>query len=425
MGIKSRDILKSWFKRGKYPTESHFSDLIDSFRHKEEKIAINEVSDLATALNSKSDKSIEQTVANHSVELQMLQDAAWGSGGIRLVPEFDGIEDGEELEIKWLEGYNNPETVVYLSHYGLFAAKVGSGAKTSGAERIVGGYTQATYYPVFASESRKDSDYQIVSGSSATIHSTKLYRLTGTDELWLWDSAANQLVRSSKVQKKDLSAELSLVVIDGELHIRSNRAIEDGESVWLMRNGKWSSEKRIRIDKETIESGKVTERKGWRRYMRSNHLNASYGLEMPFAVTLQSKPLHGRELVGGGGPQYWLYKIEMPAHVMVESLAYTDDKNGDGLWLCIRNGKQRKELNLRKFDAEENLMKQSVSMLYGIALFRETQEATGKVYSERVSNIAPYRVEVRNYLYDKKSLHMLIDFSGQGELEGYCRYRVV
>lgn len=428
MAIKSIGELKRWFRTGQIPTGANFSDLIDSLRHKGEKIDINEVEDLSTILNQKCNISLERTVSNHSAQLQALQNVAWGGGDLRLMPTFDGIDDGEGLNIDSSVGYNGADEVVYLSRYGMFASKVSSSiAKSEGGARIVGGYTQTVYYPVFANDSRRDSDYQSRSGDSITILGTKLFRLSGSDELWLWDSERGALVRASKVQAKDLNVDVSLIVEDGMLYVRASRPLQEGESVWLMRNGKWSSEKRIRTTGNVIKGGESVIRKGWRRYTRSKHKTESYGIDMPFTIALHSKPQHGRELVGGGGPQYWTYRIEMPADVLIESFAYAKEGEDNELWLCVRNGKNKKKLNLRKFDEEENLMKQCVSMLYGIAVFRVTEEAERKVCSERVSNISPFRMEVRNYKYNNKGQPvMLIDTRvEQGELSGYCKYRVM
>lgn len=45
--------LKSWFKAGMIPKESHFSDLIDSFFHKDDNIPISVITGLPETLNSK------------------------------------------------------------------------------------------------------------------------------------------------------------------------------------------------------------------------------------------------------------------------------------------------------------------------------------------------------------------------------------
>lgn len=54
MAIITRAQLRKWFGRGQYPTAEQFSDLFDSFWHKEEeRIAAGRVEGLAEALNEK------------------------------------------------------------------------------------------------------------------------------------------------------------------------------------------------------------------------------------------------------------------------------------------------------------------------------------------------------------------------------------
>ena len=53
MATKTTDQLKSYFRKGMYPTEGQFADLIESFRHKDEKVTIAEVKDLPQTLNGK------------------------------------------------------------------------------------------------------------------------------------------------------------------------------------------------------------------------------------------------------------------------------------------------------------------------------------------------------------------------------------
>ena len=53
MATKTTDQLKSYFRKGMYPTEGQFADLIDSLRHKDEKVTIAEVKDLPQTLNGK------------------------------------------------------------------------------------------------------------------------------------------------------------------------------------------------------------------------------------------------------------------------------------------------------------------------------------------------------------------------------------
>lgn len=57
MATRSIAQLKSWFRKGLYPTEQQFADLIDSFRHKNEPVEVADVPDIADAINKKYDKS--------------------------------------------------------------------------------------------------------------------------------------------------------------------------------------------------------------------------------------------------------------------------------------------------------------------------------------------------------------------------------
>lgn len=52
MPIKSVEQLKSWFRRGMYPTEQNFADLIDSFHHRGSKLPISSVEGLDEKLKA-------------------------------------------------------------------------------------------------------------------------------------------------------------------------------------------------------------------------------------------------------------------------------------------------------------------------------------------------------------------------------------
>lgn len=56
MAIRSISQLKAWFKKGAYPTAEQFSDWMDSFFHKEERIPIATVEGLTDQLNGKCPK---------------------------------------------------------------------------------------------------------------------------------------------------------------------------------------------------------------------------------------------------------------------------------------------------------------------------------------------------------------------------------
>lgn len=45
--------IKSWFKKGLYPTESQFSNTWDSFWHKDDKLSLNSIEGLIEVLNKK------------------------------------------------------------------------------------------------------------------------------------------------------------------------------------------------------------------------------------------------------------------------------------------------------------------------------------------------------------------------------------
>ena len=60
-----------------YPTETDFADLIDSYRHRQDKISLTEIGGLAEALNGKLDSSeaklIEKRVDGHDERIRQLQ----------------------------------------------------------------------------------------------------------------------------------------------------------------------------------------------------------------------------------------------------------------------------------------------------------------------------------------------------------------
>lgn len=73
--IQVRNKLKSWFRRGMFPTESQFSDWIDSYWHKTDEITTGDVSGLNDLLNSKEDKSEIGAIANSALSaLQQVTD---------------------------------------------------------------------------------------------------------------------------------------------------------------------------------------------------------------------------------------------------------------------------------------------------------------------------------------------------------------
>lgn len=56
--------IKSWFKKGLYPTESQFSNTWDSFWHKDDKLSLNSIEGLIEVLNKKANSALLDTKAD-------------------------------------------------------------------------------------------------------------------------------------------------------------------------------------------------------------------------------------------------------------------------------------------------------------------------------------------------------------------------
>lgn len=85
MAIRTVAQLKAWFRRGQYPTEGQFGDLIDSFRHKDDGVAIIDVAGLAEALNGKYERSEGEAMA-----AAMAEAAEKATGAARDVEDLYG-----------------------------------------------------------------------------------------------------------------------------------------------------------------------------------------------------------------------------------------------------------------------------------------------------------------------------------------------
>ncbi|MBD5240574.1 MAG: hypothetical protein HDS59_00595 [Barnesiella sp.] len=97
MAVQNIAQLKKWFKKGAYPTESQFADLIDSFRHRNDKVELAEVNGLSDALNKKYDASegriLETMVARHTVQIDWLNTVQE-----RQAEEIDELEETDEAQ---------------------------------------------------------------------------------------------------------------------------------------------------------------------------------------------------------------------------------------------------------------------------------------------------------------------------------------
>lgn len=62
MAIKTIEQLKKFFRKGLYPTENNFADVLDSFRHKGSKVPLADVNGLPDALNRKCDTIVVDNI---------------------------------------------------------------------------------------------------------------------------------------------------------------------------------------------------------------------------------------------------------------------------------------------------------------------------------------------------------------------------
>ncbi|MET3028545.1 hypothetical protein ABXT06_17840 [Flavobacterium sp. UW10123] len=68
MALQTLNTIKSWFKTGLKPSQNQFWDTWDSFRHKNEKIPLQDIENLETTLNTKENK-FNKGIANGYVPL--------------------------------------------------------------------------------------------------------------------------------------------------------------------------------------------------------------------------------------------------------------------------------------------------------------------------------------------------------------------
>lgn len=87
MATQTTAQLKAWFRKGMYPTEAQFADLVDSFRHRNEKVGLPDVDGLAEALNAKYDSS-------EASELEARMDRNDAA-----VERMEDVQENQSLEI--------------------------------------------------------------------------------------------------------------------------------------------------------------------------------------------------------------------------------------------------------------------------------------------------------------------------------------
>lgn len=88
MAKTSINILKEWFAQGKRPTGEQFASLLDSYRHKDDSIAISDVYELGDKLNNK----LGATGDGSSLNVEFyIQGDEWLSGDDTLEALFESI----------------------------------------------------------------------------------------------------------------------------------------------------------------------------------------------------------------------------------------------------------------------------------------------------------------------------------------------
>ncbi len=138
MAIRSRETIRKWFRRGSYPLESQFSDWIDSFVHKEEKVPMSMVMGLESTLNSKYDalsgkftaamlSNVQDRLATAELQIESLSQSghagnsarfvnmnAWllNDNGMELAEAIDGINGKHDMDEDPTGYYLSPGLII-------------------------------------------------------------------------------------------------------------------------------------------------------------------------------------------------------------------------------------------------------------------------------------------------------------------------
>ena len=87
--------LKQWFLRGKKPTAAQFSEWMDSYWHKDEKLPISSVEQLASALSGKQEKTDNALETNSKEIVPAINEVKQAVDSIVIpeVPDISGKQD--------------------------------------------------------------------------------------------------------------------------------------------------------------------------------------------------------------------------------------------------------------------------------------------------------------------------------------------
>lgn len=161
MAIRSIAQLKAWFKRGLYPTQEQFHDWLDSFLHKEDKIAPSSVDGLTDQLNGKypgaDGKLLEQKTAELEDQLNTHEQYSEEKFGTI----YDRLEELDETKID----------------------KAVIGQPGGVAELDDTGHVPASQLPSYVDDVQ---EYPSRSGFPATGEAGKIYVATDTNLTYRW-----------------------------------------------------------------------------------------------------------------------------------------------------------------------------------------------------------------------------------------------
>lgn len=135
MGTKSKDQLKGYFKRGCYPTQGQFGDLIDSMVHHGEGVAMSEVNGLSSALNGKFAQSEGE---------RMWEQVRENETTITMLQEVNSLQDSEMTELRSTDEAQQMEIDEVSEQVGVLANVIRRGSSVADSlaalERMGDGY---------------------------------------------------------------------------------------------------------------------------------------------------------------------------------------------------------------------------------------------------------------------------------------------
>lgn len=131
MAIQNRNTLKNWFIRGAKPLANQFADWIDSFRHKNDAIAIDEITGLQDALNNAASSEDVEAVADQLAAGLIGVDGV--DGTIKISPAESpnigvviSIFAEGSYQVVFSNNYNRPPACEITSLTAVYNSEIGS-----------------------------------------------------------------------------------------------------------------------------------------------------------------------------------------------------------------------------------------------------------------------------------------------------------